>query len=149
PHATTVAGPAAHKVSSAGSKKDLEDEGSDSEPGFYGDSSPASVNRKGVAGPMVTSARRPTKEEIRSAFEKLSDANAAQLYQSAALDGPTQIIDGFETGKIETQGSSGWVELKIKTIATSANGRMSAVNRTTKVRFNLLRQVDGWTLRQP
>jgi NlpC/P60 family len=149
PHATAVAGPAAHKVSSASSKRDSEDEGSESEPGFYGDSGPAPMNRKGAAGPMVTVVRRPTKEDIRSAFEKLSDANAAQLYQSAALDGPTQIIDGFETGRIETQGSSGWVELKIKTIATSANGRMTATNRTTKVRFNLLRQVDGWTLRQP
>jgi hypothetical protein len=149
PHSTAVAGQATHKVSSVSNKKDLEDEGSDAEPGFYGDSGPAPVNRKGVGAAAITSVRRPTKEDIRSAFEKLSDANAAQLYQSAALDGPTQIVDGFETGRIETQGSSGWVELKIRTIATSADGKITAANRTTKVRFNLLRQVDGWTLRQP
>jgi NlpC/P60 family len=149
PHSTAVAGQATHKVSSVSNKKDLEDEGSDAEPGFYGDSGPAPVNRKGVGRTVVAGVRRPTKEEIGSAFEKLSDTNAAQLYQSAALDGPTQIVDGFETGKIETQGSSGWVELKIKTIAVSADGRMTAANRTARVRFNLLRQVDGWTLRQP
>jgi hypothetical protein len=148
----TVLGPATDKVASVAVKKNLEDDSADAEPPSRGAaerSGPAAATKVRVAGAVVTAVGRPTKADILSAFAKLSEANAAQLQQSAALNGPIEIVDGYEAGKIETEGSSGWVELKIKRVASFADGTMTAAKRTIKVRLTLLRQVDGWTLRDP
>lgn len=148
PHAT-AAGSATYKASSVTSKKSLEEDSSDAEAGFRGGSGPAAASRNRVAGAVVIAAHKPTQEEIHSAFTKLSDANAVQLQQSAALNAPIVIVDGLEGVKIQMQGSSGWVELKLKRIATVAGGKVTATNQSMKVRFVLLRQVDGWALRDP
>ncbi len=149
PYATTV-GPVPYETSFIANKKNLEDDSLEAEPDLpRRDSEPVVLSDNRVAGAVITSARKPTKEEIRFAFVKLSDANAAELEQSAILNSPIEIVDGFEIGKIETQGSSGWAELKIKKIAAFADGRMSANNGTGKVRFTLLQQSDGWILQDP
>jgi len=91
---------------------------------------------------------RPTKEAIRSAFVQLSESRAQELQQSGLPASPIEILDGFELGRVETQGLSGWAELKITKIASFANGKMrlSSATRSETVRFKLLRQAEGWTL---
>src|SRR5215471_4988883 len=149
-----VTRPAVKKPSYITEKKNLEDESTEAETDLPDrsvdkESGPAAVKENRIAAGVITTTRRPIKEEVRSAFVRLSDANAAQWQQSAALDAPIEIVDGFEAGRFETQGSSGWAELKMTTIAFFADGRMHTTRRTMKVRFTLLRQADGWTLQAP
>jgi hypothetical protein len=154
-----VTRPVVKEPSYIAEKKNLEDDSTEAEPdlpdrGVIRESGPketgsVALKESRVAGAVVTAIRRPIKEEVRSAFVRLSDANAAQWQQSVALDDPIEIVDGFEAGRFETQGSSGWAELKVTTIAFFADGRMHTTRRTMKVRFTLLRQADGWTLQAP
>jgi hypothetical protein len=147
--------------SSIAEKKNVEEDSTEADPelperGARKDSGSVVPSETRVAGAVVTAARmptrdarKPTKEQIRSAFVKLSDDNAAQWQQSTALNGPFEIVDGFEAGRVEIQGSWGWAELNVTTIASFADGRMNPTKRTKKIRFMLLQQADGWTLQAP
>jgi hypothetical protein len=107
------------------------------------------LTEKRIPGPTISSTRPPEREEIRSAFTQFSEIKAAELQQSSSLGGPVEVVDSFEIAKIETQGSFGWVELKIKKVGVLTDGGLSSIHGTEKVRFSLLRQADGWTLQGP
>ncbi len=94
----------------------------------------------------VSSSRKPGKQEIDLAVTEFTDSNAQELLQAAALNGPIEIIDGFEVAKIETQGDAGWVEVKVKKIAFFADGKMRPAHSVEKLRLSLARQAKGWVV---
>jgi hypothetical protein len=153
--------PESHEPTDVTVRKIREDDSPGAEPDLpernvRRDTAPGVPSENRIAGAVVTAAsrfpkdaRKPTKEQIRSAFVQLSDRNAAQWQQSTDLNGPFEIVDGFEAGRVEIQGSWGWAELNVTTMASFADGRMIATKRTKKIRFMLLQQTDGWTLQAP
>jgi hypothetical protein len=94
----------------------------------------------------VSSSRKPSKEEIGLAVTEFVESNAQELSQAAALNGPLEIIDGFEVAKIETQGDFGWVEVKVKKIAFFVDGKMRPAHSVEKIRLSLARQEKGWVV---
>lgn len=94
----------------------------------------------------ISSSRKPGKEEMVLAVTEFTESNAQELLQAAALNGPIEIIDGFEVARIETQGNSGWVEVKVKKIAFFADGKMKPAHSVEKIRFSLERQAKGWVV---
>jgi NlpC/P60 family len=94
----------------------------------------------------ISSGRKPGKEEIGLAVTEFTESNAQELLQAAALNGPIEIIDYFEVARIETQDSSGSVEVKIKKIAFFADGKMRPAHSVEKIRLSLVRQAKGWVV---
>lgn len=103
-----------------------------------------------LADPVTPSASnsKPTMDQIRSAFIKLSDSNAQALLESGVVNGPIEIVSSFELGRTETRNGALWVEFKINKIASFADGnlRMSPIHATERVRLLLLMQGGHWTL---
>src|SRR5262249_39534612 len=126
-----------------------EDDPPDDEPVMAHETVGSSPNADRIAGATISLAREPGREEIRSAFTKLSEVRAAELQRISVLEGPIDIVDGFKIWRIKTQGIFGWAELKIQKIAVLADGRMTSTNRIERVRLPLLREPGGWTLQGP
>lgn len=118
--------------------------GLESEIGAASDSVPGE-NRTADLIPTPSS-RKPGKEEVRLAVTEFSESNAQELLQTSALNGPIEIIDCFEVAKIETQGNSGWVEVKAKKIAYFADGKMRPAHSVEKIRLSLSWQATGWVV---
>jgi NlpC/P60 family len=141
--------PAAHEelllTNGKGSKQNYVAEAvSTLEIGTGRDSVPA--DHRGADLVPVSSSRKPGKEEIGLAVTEFTESNAQELLQAAALNGPLEIIDGFEVAKIETQGDFGWVEVKVKKIAFFADGKMKPAHSVEKIRLSLARQAKGWAV---
>jgi hypothetical protein len=94
----------------------------------------------------ISSSRKTGKEEIGLAVTEFAEANAQELLQAAALNGPIEIIDSFAVARIETQGDSGWVEVKVKKIAFFADGILRPAHTVEKIRLSLERQPGGWVV---
>lgn len=119
---------------------------SESEAGVLSESVPGgNVSARAVS---IPSNHQPAKEkeEVRLAVTEFAAANAQELSQAAALNGPIEIIDGFEIAKIERQGNSGWVDVNVKKIAYFADGRMRPANNVEQIRLNLRREAGRWVV---
>lgn len=92
------------------------------------------------------SGSNPAHEEVRLAVAAFTESNAQGLAQAAALNGPIEIIDGFEVASTEMHDDSGWADVKVKKIAFIADGKIKSAHAVETIRLNLRLQASGWVV---
>jgi hypothetical protein len=103
------------------------------------------------AAVIVSLRSKPSKDEVRAAIIKSTDANGERLLRSAAVDSHPRITvaDEFKVVKISVQGRSGWADVDVRKTASIQYGKPELKTATERWRVTLRREPQGWTLRSP
>src|SRR5260370_2172384 len=85
---------------------------------------------------LVSRRTRPTREEVRAAIVRSSNAAGERLLRDGALDSQPMVVvvDQFTVLKVDTSDRTGWVEMEVRERASAQSGKADVSPMTTRFR---------------
>src|SRR5260370_13085535 len=100
---------------------------------------------------LVSRRTRPTREEVRAAIVRSSNAAGERLLRDGALDCQPMVVvvDQFTVLKVDTSDRTGWAEVEVREEASLQYGKADVSQMTIRLRVTLRRETEGWILLWP
>lgn len=100
---------------------------------------------------LVSRRTRPTREEVRQAIVRSSNAAGERLLRDGALDSHPMVavVDEFTVRKVDTSDRAGWAEVEVREQASIQHGKADLNKMIGRLRVALRREKEGWILLWP
>jgi NlpC/P60 family len=100
---------------------------------------------------LVSRLTRPTREEVRAAIVRSSNAAGERLLRDGALDSQPMVVvvDEFTVRKVDTSDRAGWAEVEVREQASIQHGKADVSKMTGRLKVALRHETEGWILLWP